>query len=147
VTAVSVAATATRYDDTSVALNTQYYYRVRAENTNSYSVWSNTAAIKTPAGGTVPLARTNLTIGTPTRFTIPISWTNPGGPTVDNIAVQYSTRGSTGPWTTATASLPAGTTSYSITGLRNGTTYWIRVNAIIGAVTTPSAVKTGTTLR
>jgi cellulose 1,4-beta-cellobiosidase len=145
-TAITVSAVATNYVDTAVANNTQYYYRVRAENTNSFSLWSNTAAAKTSTAG-VPLAPTNLTIGSATREALRATWVNPtGGPPVTSIVVQYSRSGSNGPWTTAATLAPTATT-YLITGLSNGRTYWIRVNAVNAAGTTSSAVKTGTTLR
>jgi phosphodiesterase/alkaline phosphatase D-like protein len=146
VTTVSVSASATTYVDTAVQPNTQYYYRVRAENSNSYSVWSNTAPAKTSTTG-VPLAPTNLVIGTPRQESLPITWVNPlGGPLVNSIVVQYSRFGPNGPWTTA-ATLGAGATSFNITGLSNGRTYWIRVNAVNGAGIASSAVRAGTTLR
>jgi FtsP/CotA-like multicopper oxidase with cupredoxin domain len=145
VATVSVSANATSYVDTAVVGNTQYYYRVRAENSNSFSIWSNTAPAKTAAVG-VPAARTGLTIGSATRESLRATWTNPAGPPATSIVVQYSRTGPSGPWTTA-ATLGSGATSYTITGLRNNTTYWIRVNAVNGSGTTPSAVRTGTTLR
>ena len=146
VTSVSTTAGAVSLVDTSVADNTQYYYRVRSENANSYSVWSNTAAAKTSAAIGIPLAPTNLTVGTPRQESLPITWVNPVGPAVTNNVVQYSRSGPNGPWTTA-ATLAASTTSYTLRNLRNNTTYWIRVSAVNAAGTAPSAVKAGTTLR
>jgi hypothetical protein len=146
VTTVSVAAGDVGYVDTAVDPNTQYYYRVRAENANSYSVWTKTVAAKTPAVALTPNAPTGLTISTATRTSLKATWTNPAGPAVTNNIVQYSRNGSGGPWTTA-ATLAAGSTTYTITGLRNDTTYWIRVNAVNAAGTASSAVKTGRTLR
>jgi hypothetical protein len=139
-----VSANATGYVDTGVAANTQYYYRVRAENANSYSPWTNTAAAKTaPVAAGVPLAPI-LTIGASTREEIRITWTNPTPPDVASNMVQYSRTGPNGPWTTATAN---GTSPYLITGLRNNTSYWIRVVAVNASGQTPSVVKSGATLR
>jgi phosphodiesterase/alkaline phosphatase D-like protein len=144
-TAFSAPANAVTYVDTAVAPNTHYYYRVRAENANSYSQWTLIAGATTP--GAVPFAPANLTIGNATRTSLQATWTNPagGGPVTNNV-VQYSTAGSGGPWTTA-ATLGPNSTTYTITGLRNNTTYWIRVNAVGPNGTASSAVKTGTTLR
>ena len=125
---------------------TQYYYRVRAENANSYSVWTNSVGARAPVTAGAPLAPTSLTVGASTRASIAVTWGNPGGPAVNNNVVQYSATGSSGPWTTA-ATLAGNSTAYTITGLLNNRTYWIRVNAINGAGSTSSSVKTGTTLR
>lgn len=38
-------ATPASWVDTSVAASTTYYYRIRSENSNSYSEWSNTATV------------------------------------------------------------------------------------------------------
>jgi titin len=141
----TVSANATGYVDSLVVANTQYYYRVRAENSNSYSAWTNVAPAKTaPVVVGVPLAPI-LTISAPiTREEIPITWTNPTPPAVVSNMVQYSRTGPNGPWTTAT---PNGTSPYLITGLRNNTTYWIRVVAVNAAGQTASAVKSATTRR
>ena len=77
-----------------------------------------------------------------------VSWTNPtsnGDPTAKN-EVQYSTDGST--WSTASAEISASATSYTVTGLTPGTSYFFRVIAIDGGanasapVVTPSATQT-----
>ncbi len=47
VTTMSVSAAATAYVDTTVARGTKYYYRVRAENANSFSAWTDAAAAQT----------------------------------------------------------------------------------------------------
>ncbi len=44
VTAISIDGAATAYSDTSVTSGATYYYRVRAENDVSYSVWTGTAS-------------------------------------------------------------------------------------------------------
>jgi hypothetical protein len=48
VTDIPVPATAAAYVDTAVSPATPYYYRVRAENTNSYSAWTDIATATTP---------------------------------------------------------------------------------------------------
>jgi phosphodiesterase/alkaline phosphatase D-like protein len=142
-----VSASATSYPDTGVAANTQYYYRVRAENANSYSAWTNVAGAKTPAVSGTPLAPTNLAIGTATRNSIAVQWVNPPSSTVTTNVVQFSTAGPNGPWTSASPTAGPTATQYVITGLRNNTTYWIRVNAINAAGSAASVVRSGRTLR
>jgi hypothetical protein len=146
VTSFSLPASATNYVDTAVGSGTQYYYRVRAENANSYSVWSKTVGAKTPGSG-APQAPTGVLLGSITRTSIAVAWTNPAPPPpVNNNLVQYSTAGPNGPWTTA-ATLNAATNQYIVNGLRNNTTYWVRVVAVNAAGSTPSSVKSATTLR
>jgi hypothetical protein len=48
VTTVSIDGAATSYSDSSVAAGTTYYYRVRAENAISYSVWTDAAQAIVP---------------------------------------------------------------------------------------------------
>jgi FtsP/CotA-like multicopper oxidase with cupredoxin domain len=143
----TLAAAETGYVDTAVQPGTQYYYRVRAENANSYSAWTNVAGAKTPATSGAPLAPTNLVIGIKTRTSIAIAWANPAGSSVTTNVVEYSTVGPNGPWTTG-ATLGPTATQHVLTGLRNNTTYWIRVKAINGSgATAYSAVSGGKTPR
>jgi len=146
VTSMSTTAGAVSLVDTSVVDNTQYYYRVRAENANSYSVWSNTAGSMTAGAIGIPLRPTNLTIGAIARTSIAITWVNPVGPAVTNNVVQYSTNGPNGPWRTA-ATLAPTSTSYTLISLQNNATFWIRVVAVNVAGSAPSAVKAASTLR
>ena len=134
----SVSGSATTYADTTVALSTTYFYRVRAENSVSYSVWSNTASSK--SAGQLPMAVSNLHKISSADTSILVGWTLPaGGAALTSIQVQYATT-ATGPWTTKTV---AGTaTSYNITGLVLGRKYWIRVVSINGFGSTTSAAIT-----
>jgi FtsP/CotA-like multicopper oxidase with cupredoxin domain len=141
-----VSATATGYVDTGVLADTQYYYRVRAENSNSYSAWTNIAGSKTPAASGAPLAPTNLTAEAASRTSIDVTWVNPAGSSVTTNVVQYSTAGPNGPWTNAASVGPA-VQLYTLRGLRIFTTYWIRVNAINAAGSAVSAVRSAKTLR
>ena len=91
-------------------------------------------------------ATQNFTIGEPTAPATPtaisaiagnqsavVSWSNPasnGDATAHN-KVQYSTNGST--WTTASATISASATSYTVTGLTNGQAYHLRVIALDGS--------------
>ena len=133
----------TTFVDTSVTGGTLYYYRVRAENAISYSAFSNDISATAPlpvVPGSGMLPRTNLRVTAANRTTLDIAWTNPtGGVTPSSLQVQISTVGATGPWTTV-ANLSITRSSYTITGLRRNTPYWIRVVAGRAPNTVPSAV-------
>jgi hypothetical protein len=143
----TVSANATGYVDSLVVANTQYYYRVRAENSNSYSAWTNVAASKTPAVSGAPLAPTNVTVEAASRTSLDVTWVNPPGSLVTTNVVQYSTVGPGGPWTSAAPTAGPTATTYTLRGLRNNTAYWIRVNAINAAGSAASVVRSGRTLR
>ncbi|MEI6622728.1 MAG: fibronectin type III domain-containing protein [Actinomycetes bacterium] len=140
-TKLTGAAGATTFVDSTVAVTTTYYYRARAENANSYSSWSNTASALTP--NILPLlAPTNVKIGNPTRTSLPVTWSYPaGGAPPTSLRIQYSSVGSGGPWTTAATLSPAAR-SYTISGLKSQTTYWVRVQAVNALGTASSNVDT-----
>jgi hypothetical protein len=122
----------TTYTDSSVALNTTYYYRVRAYNVVATSAFSNTATAATPAQ-IVPLAPTFLLIMSTTRNSFALMWT-------DNAAnelgfyLERSTAGASGPWTRIATVLPKAATApssvtYTDNFLTPATNYWYRVQA------------------
>jgi hypothetical protein len=118
-------ATARSYTDTTVGWTTTYYYRVRAENSASFSTWSNTANATTP--GQLSLAPTGLHLNSRTRTSLNVGWTNPtGGIAAGSRIVQYKVNGTT---TWRQVVLPATATSYNITGLNPGWNYNIRVGS------------------
>jgi len=138
----SVSGAATTYSDTSVALVTKYYYRLRAENTISYSVWSNTASAT--SAGQLPMSVTNLHLNSATNNSLNIGWSIPtGGAPYTSIQVQYATS-SNGPWTTRTTT--ANATSYNITGLVHLRKYWIRVVSVNAYGSTLSSTITASVL-
>ena len=126
--------------DSSVAVHTPYFYRVRAENAVAYSAWSNTVTVTTP--GRLPLAATGLKITASTNTSISIAWTNhspANGALVTGIRVQLSTGGAGGPWSTRTT-LGSTATTYKLTGLTHLKTYWIRVQTVNADGSSTSAV-------
>jgi hypothetical protein len=83
-----------------------------------------------------------LRVTASTTSTISIAWTNnspANGQPVTGIRVQLSTGGTGGPWTTRTT-LGGTSTSYRITGLTGGRTYWIRLQTYNGNGSSTSAV-------
>lgn len=78
-------------------------------------------------GGTVPASPTNLSASATSSSQINLTWTDAAN-NETNYKVERATS-SGGPWTELTATLAAGTTSYSATGLTASTTYYFRVRA------------------
>ena len=114
--------TTTSYTDTALSNGTTYYYVVAAVDSAGTSGNSNQASA-TPAGGTAPPAPTNL-IATAGNVQVGLTWNGSAGATSYN--VQRSTT-SGGPYTTVANPT---TTSYTDTGLSNGTTYFYVVAAV-----------------
>ena len=140
------------YSDTGLDASTSYFYRVRATNVAGSSTYSDVATATTQAPvPTVPAAPSGLTAaaasstsstcrGSTTRvMRRPTSWSaRPTGPA---------------PGRCGAGSLPAGSTSYSDTGLTASTSYFYRVRATnvagsstysnVGTATTQAPVPTG----
>ena len=82
VTTFSVSAASNTLIDTAVVSGTTYYYRVRAENANSFSAWSNTASalITAPTTRTLTIFSSASSVRRPATFllfgtlTPPRSW-------------------------------------------------------------------------
>lgn len=105
------------YTDTSVTNGTTYYYVVTAVNPYGYESSNSNQASATPSATTAPAAPTNLT-ATAGNAQVSLSWTGSGGATSYNVK-RATVSG--GPYTTVAS--PTGTT-YTNTGLTNGTTYY-----------------------
>jgi alpha-tubulin suppressor-like RCC1 family protein len=117
----------TSYSNTGLAAATTYFYKVTAYNSAGESAASNVANATTnfpPV--TVPAAPSNLQATAASSFTINLAW-NDASSNEDGFKVYRGADSST--VTNLVATLGAGTTSYSNTGLAAATTYFYKVTA------------------
>ncbi|MTA27759.1 MAG: hypothetical protein F2562_02750, partial [Actinobacteria bacterium] len=133
----------TNWVDTSLVNGVKYTYRVSAQNALGYGVDSTTDVI--PFGVALAPAALSATAGS-TQATL--DWSAPtsnGGSAVTGYRVEQSTNNST--WTTLAPNTGL-VTSYNVSGLTNGTSYYFRVTALtsnannVGAVTTALPLST-----
>jgi pectate lyase/fibronectin type 3 domain-containing protein len=116
--------TSTSYTNTGLTNGTTYYYVVSAVNSAGQSANSSqVSATPTAGGGTVPPVPTNLT-ATAGNAQVSLSWSASSGATSYNVK-RSTTSG--GPYTTVASPT---STSYTNTGLTNGTTYYYVVSAV-----------------
>jgi transcriptional regulator CtsR len=122
----SVGAGVVSYGSTGLAANTSYNYRVRATNAKGNSAYSNTSTKTTlTVTTTAPVAPSGLTTTVSSNTQINLAWTDNS-----NNESGFLVERSTGAGAFAQiASLGAGVTSYSSTGLTANTTYNYRVRA------------------
>lgn len=121
----TLAAGSTSYSNTGLTASTTYYYVVRATNAVGASANSNQASATTQAAPAVPAAPSNLAATVISRTQINLTWTD-NSTNETNFVVER--KKSTGTYSVV-ATLAAGTTSYSNTGLTRNTTYLYRVKA------------------
>ena len=112
--------TTTSYTDTGVTNGTTYYYVVSAVNTAGESANSSQVSATPQA---VPPAPTNL-VATAGNAQVGLSWSASSGATSYNVK-RATTNG--GPYTKIASPT---TTSYTDTGVTNGTTYYYVVSAV-----------------
>jgi hypothetical protein len=138
-------ANATAYTDATAQPSTTYWYRVRATNTAGASGWSNVASATTPAPPpTPPAAPSGLTATALSRTQIRLAWTDNSG-NEQGFRIERSTDGTS---FTEIATVGAGVTTYTNTGLKANRTYWYRVRAYnAGGVSAYSNTVSATTPR
>ncbi len=125
---------------TGLTNGTQYIFRVSAVNsvgTGVASSWTTSVAPRTAPG-----TPSNLAL-VPGASSVAATWTPPsnGGSTITDYIIEYSTDNST--WVTFSDGLST-VASTTISGLSNGTAYYVRVSAV-NAAGSGSAVTSGTT--
>src|SRR5207244_5171245 len=118
--------TGTTYTDNGVTNGTTYYYVVTAVNSSGESGNSNEASA-TP--NTPPAAPTNLK-ATPGDKQVSLTWNASSGATSYNVK-RSTTNG--GPYTTISSPGTVTGTTYTDTGLTNGTTYYYVVTGVNSA--------------
>jgi hypothetical protein len=110
----------TTYADSSALGDVAYTYRIRAEDSGSFSGYSNMAQLITPASAPTNLAATPFS-----DTEIELSWTAP--PAAQDLIVQDSTNGGT-TWSQV-AQLSASANAGAVTGLSPSTAYTFEVLA------------------
>ncbi|HVU18608.1 MAG TPA: malectin domain-containing carbohydrate-binding protein [Candidatus Didemnitutus sp.] len=122
-TAIQTGVTGTSFTNTGLTNGTTYYYKVAAVNSSGTSAQSNEASA-TPVAG-IPSAPTGLT-ASPGNAQATLNWTASSGATSYNV---YRGTSSNGESSTAIQTGITGT-SFTNTGLSNGTTYYYKVAAV-----------------
>ncbi|WP_425452356.1 glycoside hydrolase family 44 protein [Paenibacillus cellulosilyticus] len=126
-TTVATGVTGTTHTNTGLTNGTTYYYVVSAVNSVGESANSSQASATPVASVTVPAAPTGLT-ATAGNAQVTLSWTASSGVASYNVK-RSSTSGGT--YTTAATGVTG--TTYTDTGLTNGTTYYYVVSAVNSA--------------
>ncbi|HYV28707.1 MAG TPA: fibronectin type III domain-containing protein, partial [Candidatus Eisenbacteria bacterium] len=119
----TVSANVTTYSNTGLSPLTTYYYRVRANNANGDSGYSNAANATTP--DVVPAPPSNLTATAISKTQINLAWTDNSG-NEQGFKVERSTDGVA---FTQIVAVAANVTSYANTGLQGNKKYYYRVRA------------------
>ena len=132
----------TSYTVTGLTAGTSYTFRIR-NVTGTGNADSGTVSTTTLGGSLNPAG--GLTASNPAPTTIDLAWalpTQPAGVTLTGLEVQQQSAGS---WT-AVASLDADATTYTVTGLTEGTTYTFRVRLATNNGTVDSEIVSATAL-
>ena len=138
---------ATTYPHTGLSEGTTRHYRVSAINSTGTGTPSNVASATTQSVR-APDAPTGLTARASGSTEIILSWkapSNNGGSTITGYRIEVSTDAETS-WSDQDADTGSAATTYTDSGLTEGTTRHYRVSAINSAGTgTPSSVASATT--
>jgi titin len=130
------------YNDTGLATNTTYFYRVRATNAIGDSGYSNEASATTQLNA--PAAPSGLTATAVSTTQINLSWTDNSS---DETGFKIERKTGAGGTYAQIATVGASVTTYSNTGLAIGTNYFYRVRATnAGGDSAYSNVASATTL-
>jgi titin len=124
--------TGTTYTATGLTRLTSYNFTVAAINEAGTGTDGNTPSHTTTAEVPGAPGTLSLSAGSPNTTVINLSWSAPsdnGGGTVSGYKIQKKTTGS---WSNVVADTGSTSTTYSATGLTEGTTYYFRVAAING---------------
>jgi hypothetical protein len=120
--------TTNSFTDTGLTNGTTYYYQVTAVNSGGESQKSSEVSAKPTAPASVPAAPTNLK-ATPSDKQVALTWSASTGATSYNVYRSLTAGGEgTTPFKTGITS-----TSYTDTGLTDGTTYYYQVTAVNSA--------------
>jgi len=123
--------TATSATITGLTNEVAHVFRVAGINGIGTGAYSTASAAVTPTAGTPPNAPTAL-VATAGNAQLALSWTAPSAPgtsAITGYSVEYTPSG--GSATTVNTGSTA--TSYTLTGLTNGTSYSVRVRAVSAA--------------
>jgi predicted phage tail protein len=118
---------------TGLTNGTAYVFRVAAVNAIGVGAYTAASSSVTPIAGTPPNAPTSLTT-TAGNAQITLAWTAPSAPgtyAITGYTVEYTPSGGSA----QTVSTGSTSTSYTLTGLTNGTAYTVRVAGISAAGT------------
>ncbi|QMV43160.1 cellulase family glycosylhydrolase [Cohnella cholangitidis] len=138
-TIVATGVTATSYTNTGLTNGTTYYYVVSASNAAGASPNSSQASATPSAGTPIPAAPTGLT-ATAGNAQASLSWTASSGATSYTVK-RAATSG--GPYADVATGVTS--TSYTNTGLTNGTTYYYVVSATNSAGTSANSSQASAT--
>ncbi len=134
-TTVKSGLVATGYVDTGLTNGTKYYYVVTAMNSTGGESENSLEVNATPTPPAAPATPANFT-ATAGDAEVTLSWTASTGATSYNVK-RATTSG--GPYTTVKTGLTA--TSYTDTGLTNGTTYYYVVSAVNAGGESPNSAE------
>jgi predicted phage tail protein len=133
VNAAPLAADASSFDVPGLTNGTTYFFTVKAINAIGEGAPSNEASATPTGAATAPDAPVALT-ATPGDSSATLNWSPPtsdGGSAITGYNVYESTSpGGEGTTPINASPLPADTTTFPVTGLTNGTTYYFTVTAI-----------------
>jgi GH18 family chitinase len=122
----TASANVTTFNNTGLTASTTYHYRVRAENTNGNSGYSNAVSATTQTTGTIPAAPSGLTATAASSSQIDLSWAD-NSTNETGFRIERSLNAGT-TWELVTTT-SANVITFANTGLSSGTTYHYRVRA------------------